>query len=408
MGRLSRAESQELNRARVLAAAMEEFSERGFRDAKIDVIAERAELTRGGVYSNFPGKRALYFAVLADLAERAAGSPDSDSADRAPGSPRPGSSRSDPAGRASGPSHPGSANSGSADGAPGPSHTGRSSPGDAARQALGAFARAWVARLPLATDERRDPARLGMDLMPEVLSDEHIRRPYAQLMKLDAILLGLALERLAPHAARMVRVAEAALTTLHGAGQLAAAAPGFVDPFDIVRVCEEIAGLGLDDVWSPPHLAYAPRAVPADQAWSPPPSMDAMRGEPARLTGDGVVAILGLHRLEAAEEAVRAAPPGVTVTAVLVTGDPAELAPLARLTIADLRGCLRQAFAPPAWPRLQVVYDEAGVLAAAAGVPAVSDGTEVAVRVEAGRITARADGRGACHAAASSGGPAPR
>ncbi|NBH04965.1 TetR family transcriptional regulator, partial [Amycolatopsis sp. SID8362] len=71
MVRLSRAETQERNRAKVLAAARDEFAGRGFREAKIDVIADRAELTRGAVYSNFPGKRALYFAVLADLAERA-------------------------------------------------------------------------------------------------------------------------------------------------------------------------------------------------------------------------------------------------------------------------------------------------------------------------------------------------
>src|SRR5690242_16645937 len=69
----ARAEMQERNRAAVLAAARAEFVERGFRDAKVDVIAARAGLTRGAVYSNFPGKRALYFAVLAGLAEREAG-----------------------------------------------------------------------------------------------------------------------------------------------------------------------------------------------------------------------------------------------------------------------------------------------------------------------------------------------
>jgi hypothetical protein len=53
------------------------------------------------------------------------------------------------------------------------------------------------------------------------------------------------------------------------------------------------------------------------------------------------------------------------------------------------------------------VFDEPGALAAAAGVPAVSDATETAVRVQAGRITARADGFGACHAAAFASGPTP-
>ncbi|MFD5030319.1 TetR/AcrR family transcriptional regulator [Streptomyces sp. NPDC058405] len=361
MGRLSRVELQERNRAKVLTAARNEFAERGFRDAKVDGIAERAGLTRGAVYSNFPGKRALYFAVLAELAERA----------------------------------------------PEPPHP---EPGRTAREALGALARAWVARLPLAdTDEQHGAARLGMHLLPEILAEERIRRPFAQLMKLNAILLGLALERLGPPGApqgRLVRVAEAALTTLHGANQMAAAAPGFIEPFNVVSACEQLAGLDLNDGWWPP-TPWIPAARPADEPWSPPAAVDAVRGEPARLAGDGVVAILGLHRLEAAEEAVRAAPYGAHVTAVLVTGDPAELAPLARLAVAELCNCLRRAFPPSALPRLQVVFDESGALAAAAGVPAVSDGTEAAVRTVANRIVARADGRGACHAAASAGLSAP-
>ncbi len=356
MGALTRAAMQERNRAKVLAAARDVFAERGFRDAKIDGIAERAELTRGAVYSNFPGKRALYFAVLADDAERA----------------------------------------------PEPPHP---EPGATARQALGAFARAWVARLPLATEEQQHgAARLGMDLLPEVLADEQTRRPFAQLMKLDAILLGLALERLHPPkrpGGRLVQVAEVALTTLQGTSQMAAAAPGFVDPFNVISACEQLADLDLGDVWQPPHIPHIPQARPANQPWSPPPATDAVRGQPARLTGDGVVAILGFHRLAAAEEALRAAPPGADVTAFLVTSAPDELAPLARLAIADLRAGLHQAFPPSAWPRLQVVFDESGALAAAAGVPAVSDATETAVRIAAGRVVARADGFGACHAAAS-------
>lgn len=360
MARLGRAEMQERNRAKVLAAARDEFAERGFRDAKIDAIAERAELTRGAVYSNFPGKRALYFAVLADLAEHA----------------------------------------------PEPPHA---QPGRTAREALGGLARAWVARLLLADpDEQHDSVRLGMDLLPEILADERIRRPFTQLMKLDALLLALALEHLRPPEAppgappgRLVRTAETVLTTLHGASQMAAAAPGFLEPFDVVSACEQLAGLALNDWWPPPPIV--PPTQPTNEPWSPPRAVDTVRGEPARLAGDGVVAILGLHRLAAAEEAVRAAPAGAAVTAVLVTSDPDEFAPLARLTIAELCGCLRQAFPHSAWPRLQVVCDESGTLAAAAGVPAVSDATEAAVRIEAGRIVARADGRGAGHAAASTG-----
>ncbi|GAA1346382.1 TetR/AcrR family transcriptional regulator [Saccharothrix algeriensis] len=355
MARLSRAQLQERNRARVLAAAREEFAERGFRDAKVDRIAERAELTRGAVYSNFPSKRALYFAVLLREAEQP------------PDRRRPPTART-------------------------------------AAAVLGDFARAWLARLPLTTEDRRSASRLGRDLLPEIVSDERVSRPFAQLTSLSAILLGLCLEqartprRTAP---RMVRAAETALTMLHGAGQLAAAAPGFGEPFAVVRACERLAELDLDDAWQPAHLPHVPPARPADEPWSPPAATDALRAEPARLGSDGVLAVLGLHRLAAVEEALRAAPPTAAVTAVLVTGDPGELGPLARLVVTDLRHCLGAAVAPSAWPRLRVVHDESGELAAAAGVSAVSDATEAAVRVEAGRITARAEGYGACHAAAS-------
>lgn len=354
MARLRRIEMQEHNRARVLAAARDEFTERGFRDAKIDQIADRAGLTRGAVYSNFPSKRALYFAVLARAAERA---PE--------------------------PAYPPTARTAGA--------------------ALADFARAWLGRLPLSTEDRRSASRLGRDLLPEILADERTRLPYAQLTSLSAILLGLCLEQLPPRrpATRMVRVAETALTMLHGASQLAAAAPGFGEPFAVVRACAELAGLDLDDDWQPAYLPHVAPARPADQPWAPPAVTDALRDEPAQLGGDGIVALLGLHRLAAVEEALRAAPPAAAVTVAVVTGDPGELGPLAHLSIAELRGCLRAAVPLSAWPRLRVVPDEAGLLAAAAGVPAVSDATESAVRVRAGRIVARADGYGACHAIAA-------
>jgi AcrR family transcriptional regulator len=367
MSRLTRAEVQELNRRKVLAAAREEFGELGFRDAKIDRIAERAGLTRGAVYSNFPGKRALYFAVLADLALST------------PAPPPPASV-------------------------------------DTVREALGALARARVSRFPL-TGMAEPEDRLAMDLPSVVLADARTRQPYGQLLKLDALLLGLALEGMGGGswresrrgsgdgygrgAQRLVPVAEAVLTLLHGADQLAAAAPGFVDPFQVVAACEQLAGLAPDGEWAPPHLPYASKARPVDEAWAPPPATDALFGEAVRLADDGVVAVLGLHRLEAVEEAVRAAPPGVQVTAVLVTGEPGELGPLARLTVAELGAQLRRAFPRGAWPRVSVVHDESGVLAAAAGVSAVSDATEVAVRIGGARIVARAEGRGACHAAAT-------
>jgi AcrR family transcriptional regulator len=352
MSRLSRAQMQERTRASVLAAAREEFAEHGFRDAKVDRIAERADLTRGAVYSNFPGKRALYIAVLAQEADQA---------------PEPARRR----------------------------------PARDLRGALGAFARAWMARLPLATDTDAS-TWLAKDLISEILADERVCRIYAELMALDAILFGLALESLQTRApARLVPTAEAALTVLHGASQLAAAAPGFGEPCHIVRVCEHLADLNLNARWQPPHLSHVPKARSVDQPGPSATGTDALRGDPVRLADDGVVVVVGLHRLSAVEEAVRAAPPGAEVTAVVVTSEPDELGPLARLVLAELRACLRQALPDRAWPRLRLVYDGTGALAAASGVSAVSDATEAAVRIRNGRIVARADGRGACHAASS-------
>lgn len=350
MSRLSRAEAQERNRTRVLAAARDEFAERGYRDAKIDLIAERAELTRGAVYSNFPGKRALYFAVLADLAERL------------------------------------------------PPPVPSLAPGRTTGDALAALARAWLARLPT-TEET---ARLGVDVLPEVMADEATRVAYAQLMALDAVLLGLALERLRPDG-RLVRVAETVLTALHGASQLAAAAPGFVEPFNVVAACAQLAYLDIGDEWL--DLPYAAPVRAVNEPWSPRPAWDSVVGAEVPLDTDGVVAVLGLRRAAAVEQVVRAAPAGTPVTAVLVSGAPRELIPLARLTVAELTGCLRQAFPEYAWPRLRVVCDGTGELAAAAGVPAVSDVTEAAVRVEGGRVVARAEGYGACHVLATAHAP---
>lgn len=351
MGRFTRAQQQARTRARVLSAAGEEFAAHGFRDAKVDRIAERADLTRGAVYSNFPGKRALYFSVLAEAAEHAV-----DSA--------------------------------------------RREPGQDSRAALGALARAWACR----------PSALGGDLpagaglTPELLADESSRTAFAQAMRLNALLLGVSLEALDPPAepgGRRVRLAEAVLTSLYGASQVAGAAPGFVDPFIMVRACEGLADLDLDDTWPPPHLAHVSAAEPVEAPWAPPEAFDAVRRRAVSLSEDGVVAVLGTERLEAVEEALRAVPSGEAVTVVVVTEHPAERIPLARTVLADVCGCLRRAFPERAWPHLRVVFDGAGGIAAAAGVPVVDGATESAVRVVGGRIRARSDTRGAGHAVAS-------
>ncbi|WP_198153856.1 TetR/AcrR family transcriptional regulator [Catenuloplanes japonicus] len=373
---MTRAEMQEHNRRKVIAAARIEFLARGFRDAKIDDIAERAELTRGAVYSNFTSKRALYLTVLLEALADAPG------AEVPPARPR------------------------------------------TVADALAVFARAWTARLQMVTDA----PRLDAELLPEIMVAKSLQLPFAQLTGLSALILGLVLERMENGRDRMVRTAEAALTTLHGASQLAAAAPHFVDPFAITAAVAHLARLDLGDGpapldggepptgnrptsfggeqpslgagWPPPHLPFTAPAAAVDAPWTPPAgAVDALRDRPTPLTEDGIVAVLGLHRLTAVEEALRGADEPVTL--VLVTADPGELGPLARLVVADIAACLRATVPPTALPRLRIVHDETGTIATAAGIPSPGDGTEAAIRVANGRITARATGFGACHAVAA-------
>jgi len=315
------------------------------------------------VYSDFPGKRALYLAVLVDMVERS-------DAGEVP----------------------------------------RSSPPSAAA-ALGAFARVWLQRLPLAGDT---PAggHLQLRSLAGVVDDEPARAALAQVTGLEALLLALALESGGPRRtgqARRVRLAELVLTLLHGSGQVAETAPGVGDPFDMVRACEHLAGLDLADTWDPPHLPYVAPAQPCHDSWVPPGELpDRLTGGRAGLDEDGVIALLGTSRLAAAEEAVRAARPGDRVTVVVLTSDPAELGRLVRLRVSDLTGCLRRVFAPDRWPRLRLVLDDHALTASAAGLPDAGDATEAAVRIHAGRIVARANGRGATHAAATAGDSNPR
>ncbi|MBO2454180.1 TetR/AcrR family transcriptional regulator [Actinomadura barringtoniae] len=341
MVRLTRAQQQERTRTAVLAAARGEFAERGYTDAKVDRIAERAELTRGAVYSNFPSKRALYLGVLADSVE--------------------------PAGVAA------------------------ASPPDLA-EAAGAFARVWLERLPLTSDTPAN-RKLQLRSITGLFDDEPGRAALAQITKVEALLLALALESREPQG-RRVRLAELLLTTLNGACHLAETAPGFGDPFDVTRSCEHLATLDLADTWDPPHLAYVAPARRVLDDWKPP-------AESGDVTADGVIVVLGTGRLGAAEEAVRAARPGDQITVAVVTSDPAEIGRLVRLRIGDLVGCLRRVFARDDLPSLRVVLDERATIASAIGIQEPDETTEAAVRIEAGRIRARADGHGAAHAAAS-------
>ncbi|TDC25963.1 TetR/AcrR family transcriptional regulator [Streptomyces sp. 8K308] len=356
MVRLTRAQQQERTRAAVLVAAREEFAERGYVDAKVDRIAERAELTRGAVYSNFTGKRALYLAVLADAAERA----------RAAAEP--------PA----------------------------ESPDSAAR-ALGAFARVWLERLPLAGDTP-ESGHLQLRSLSGVLDTPPARAALAELVRFEALLLALALESRPAAPERMVRPAELALTLLHGAAGLAELVPGVGDPFDLAGAAEHLAGVALTEDAEPPHLPFVAPARPAADRWTAPRGLrDEITGRQVDLGDDGVVVVLGVARLSAAEEAVRAARPGDAVTIVVVTGDAAELGRLARLRILDLVGCLRRVFAAGELPWPRVVLDDGGAVPAALGRGSVDDGVEFAVRVGDGLVVARAEGRGAGHAAAGHG-----
>jgi AcrR family transcriptional regulator len=350
MARLTRAETQEQTRHTVLDAAYQEFTERGFRDAKIDSIAERADLTRGAVYSNFPGKRALYLEVLAGLVELT------------------------------------------------PPEEHQPPTGDTPRAAIAALARAWLARLPMADDldEPHGAARLGLWLESEVLADERMRRHYAQLMKLNGLLLGLALERLET-SGRRVRAAEAVLITLHGARGMAAAAPGYLEPFDVIKACERLADLAVADTWPTPPIV--PEPVMVDEPWAPAFLLrDVVTGYQVALDHDGVYVVLGPERLSAAEDAVRAAPPGVPVTIAMVAPEASEAGPLARYAVGDLCACIRQAFPRMAWPRLTVGWAFAN-LADLVGAE-IGARTEVAVRVIGDRVVARASGIGAGHVVA--------
>ncbi|HSK92366.1 MAG TPA: TetR/AcrR family transcriptional regulator [Euzebyales bacterium] len=362
MARLTRAQQQERTRAAVLAAAREEFAGHGYAEAKVDRIAERAELTRGAVYSNFPSKRALYLAVLVDMVGR------STAGEVSPASP---------------------------------ASTG---------EALGAFARVWLERLPLA-DDTPAGGHLQLRSLSGVLDDEPARAALAQILRFEALLLALALEGHRPHHAeqtRRVRLAELVLTLLHGSGGFAETAPGFGDPFDVTRACEHLAGIDLTDSWDPPHLPYVVPARPSDEPWTPPTEPpDQLTGRRVDLAADGVIVVLGTNRLAAAEEAVRAARPGEQVTVVVVTSDPAEIGRLVRLRIGDLTACLQRVFAAGAWP-LRLVFDDRAVMAAALGPRDPGDATEVAVRIQDGTIVARADGRGAGHAAAAADVPGTR
>ncbi|KAA2265716.1 TetR/AcrR family transcriptional regulator [Solihabitans fulvus] len=67
--RLSRAESREQTRERLLTAAAELFAEQGVSGASVEQIAERAGYSRGAFYGNFDDKHELVLALLRQRTE---------------------------------------------------------------------------------------------------------------------------------------------------------------------------------------------------------------------------------------------------------------------------------------------------------------------------------------------------
>ena len=62
--RLTREESKDLTRLRLIESAERLFIRRGFDDASVDEISEMAGYSRGAFYSNFDSKEQVFLAVI--------------------------------------------------------------------------------------------------------------------------------------------------------------------------------------------------------------------------------------------------------------------------------------------------------------------------------------------------------
>lgn len=69
--RLTRAEAREQTRRAILKTAREHFSNKGYRGATLEEIAEAAGYSKGAVYSNWSGKDTLFLDLLDE--ERSSG-----------------------------------------------------------------------------------------------------------------------------------------------------------------------------------------------------------------------------------------------------------------------------------------------------------------------------------------------
>lgn len=68
-GRVARAERRDATQE-LLSAAAEVFAERGFHDASIDEVAERAGYSKGAVYWHFASKDDLFLALVEERVDR--------------------------------------------------------------------------------------------------------------------------------------------------------------------------------------------------------------------------------------------------------------------------------------------------------------------------------------------------
>jgi AcrR family transcriptional regulator len=64
MARMSRAESRERTRQRLLTEAQRLFRERGYAATSLDQIAEAAEVTKGAIYGHFASKENLMLSAI--------------------------------------------------------------------------------------------------------------------------------------------------------------------------------------------------------------------------------------------------------------------------------------------------------------------------------------------------------
>ena len=62
-----RKKDKEITRKKILDAAMDVFSDKGYNDALVDDIAKQSDTSKGAFYFHFPSKKALFQALLTSL-----------------------------------------------------------------------------------------------------------------------------------------------------------------------------------------------------------------------------------------------------------------------------------------------------------------------------------------------------